>query len=64
MRFFSASKLTVPTLKSPSVANKTRLMPSLINACSATAYASCMPAPPLVEPPALKRSKAAIILRL
>ena len=44
--------LDAPTLKSPSVASITRLFPPSINCASAILYASLIPAPPAVDPPA------------
>ena len=52
IRRVSASRLVTPTLKSPSVARMTRLMPPLTKFSEAIWYASWIPAPPLVEPPA------------
>ena len=62
-RFSSISRvsspwLVTPTLKSPSVARMTRLMPPLTNCFCAISYASVMPAAPLVDPPASRRAIA------
>src|ERR1051326_3079852 len=54
----------MPTLKSPSVARMTRLLPSGLKLSVATLYASSIPAPPAVEPPAWSWSRAAMIFSL
>lgn len=48
-----------PTLKSPSVARITRLLPPSMKLSCATLYASSMPAPPAVEPPGRRRQREA-----
>src|SRR5262245_37068720 len=53
-----------PTLKSPSVARMTRLMPPLKNCSCATWYASVIPAAPFVEPPASSAAMAWWIVSL
>ena len=54
----SSPSLDAPTLKSPSVARITRLLPPSMKFSLAMRYASLIPAPPAVEPPASRPSIA------
>ena len=48
----SSSRWVMPTLKSPSVARITRLMPSFLKFSAAILYEIWIPSPALVEPSA------------